>query len=53
MYQNIPDDLKKLTGENEQEEEISDLDDLLRKAREMEKQRKEAAPSEAEVSHIP
>ena len=33
----------------EKEEDIGDLDDLLRREREMEKKRKESAPVDAEV----
>ena len=33
----------------EEEEDIGDLDDLLRREREMEKKRKESAPIDAEV----
>ena len=43
--------MKNLGEKGQQELEISDLDDLLRKEREMEKQRKEAAPSDTEVNN--
>ena len=42
------DDGGKATGK-EEEEDIGDLDDLLRREREMEKKRKESAPIDAEV----
>ena len=35
--------------EKEEEEDIGDLDDLLRREREMEKKRKESAPANTEV----
>ena len=43
--------MKKLDEESQQEVEISDLDDLLRKERAMEKQRRETALSDVEVNN--
>ena len=39
-------------GEEKEDEDIGDLDDLLRREREMEKKRKESAPTDAEVQCI-
>ena len=36
----------------EKDEDIGDLDDLLRREREMEKKRKESAPTDAEVCQV-
>ena len=36
----------------EKDEDIGDLDDLLRREREMEKKRKESAPTDAEVRQV-
>ena len=36
-------------GEEKEKDDIGDLDDLLRREREMEKKRKESAPTDAEV----
>ena len=36
-------------GEEKEDEDIGDLDDLLRREREMEKKRKESAPTDTEV----
>ena len=39
-------------GEEKEKDDIGDLDDLLRREREMEKKRKESAPTDAEVRQV-
>ena len=39
-------------GEEKEDEDIGDLDDLLRRKREMEKKRKESAPTDEEVCQV-
>ena len=43
------DDTNRAAGDKKEEDEIGDLDDLLRREREMEKKGKESAPIDAEV----
>ena len=51
MYMSMQDD-GVVAGEEKEDKDIGDLDDLLRREREMEKKRKESAPTDAEVCQI-